>query len=256
MNDPHVVALIYRVTHYESVNFDEADPLEFETSQFIVRVEKGTARFALKADYSDVSEARTAIERFIRMWELWDALNPELSGFSLVYSKSEVVDRNPPPGNYGHLVLPAIRMSAHGVQHFARRCYPEPPTEQAAMNAEVEVMAYRHCLYRQGRDTLAAMAYFCLTVVENSTRRQKSKRKHAAIRYNVDPIILKKLGELTSMKGGRDARKGEGAAQDFTPSEQMWIEMAIKKLIQRAAEVAHHSDQELPTITMANLPSI
>ena len=131
MNDPHVVALIYRVTHSEGVNFDEAEPLEFETSQFTVRVEKGTARFTLKVDYSDVTEACTAIEPFIRMWEMWDALNPELSGFRLVYSTSDVVDRNPPPGNYGNSVLQPIRMSAFGVQNVGRRWYPEPPTEQA-----------------------------------------------------------------------------------------------------------------------------
>ena len=110
MNDPCVVALIYLVTHSEEVNFDEAEPLEFETSQFSVRVENGTARFSLKKDYSDVKEARSSIEPFIHMWEMWDALNPELSGFGLEYSMSEVVDRNPPPGNYGDLVLPGIRM--------------------------------------------------------------------------------------------------------------------------------------------------
>lgn len=98
----------------------------------------------MKADYSNVTEARAAIEPFVGMWEMWDALNPELSGFKLMYSTSEIIDRNPPPGNYGQLLLPAVRMSAFGVQNVARRLYPEPPTEQAAMNAEVEVMAYRH----------------------------------------------------------------------------------------------------------------
>ncbi len=142
MNDQHVVALIYDVTHSDGVNFDEAEPLEFETSQLIVRVEKETARFTLKEEYSNVTEARAAIEPFLHMWEMWDALNPELSGFRLTYSKSEIIDRNPPPGNYGQSVLPAMRMSAFGAQNVARRLYPEPPTEQAAMNAEVAVMAY------------------------------------------------------------------------------------------------------------------
>ena len=122
MNDPHVVALIYCVTHSEGASFDEAEPLEFETSIFTVRVENGNARFALKADHSNVKEARAAIEPFIHMWEMWDALNPKLSGFGLEYSTSEVVDRNPPPGNYGHMVLPGLRMSAHGVMNIGYRC--------------------------------------------------------------------------------------------------------------------------------------
>ncbi len=32
MNDPQVVALIHRITHSDGVSFDEAEPLEFETS--------------------------------------------------------------------------------------------------------------------------------------------------------------------------------------------------------------------------------
>ncbi len=120
------------------------------------------------------------------------------------------------------------------------------------MNADVELMAYRHWLYRQGRDSLAAMAYFCLTVLENSTGRQKNRRRHAATQYNVHQTVLEKLGELTSSKGGRDARKGEGAAHAFTPSERMWIELTVKLLIRRAAEFAHEPNRKLPTITRAN----
>jgi hypothetical protein len=56
MNEPHVVALIYRVTHSEGVNFDEAEPLEFEKSQFTVHVEKGTARFAFKVSEASAAE--------------------------------------------------------------------------------------------------------------------------------------------------------------------------------------------------------
>lgn len=250
MNDPHVVALIYRVKHSEGTNFDEAKPLEFETSQFSVRLENGTARFALKEDYSDVTEARSSIEPSIHMWEMWDSLNPELSGFGLEYSTSEIVDRNPPLGNYGHLVLSGIRISTPVVKNSGRLYYPEPPTEQAAMNADIEVMAYRHWLYRQDRDTLAAMAYFCLTVLENSTGRLTNKRKHAALQYYVDPKVLNKLGNLTNSKGGRNARKGRGVEQDFAPSEQMWIELTIKRLIRRAADVAHSPNRKLPIITM------
>ena len=254
MNDPHVVALIYRVTHSEEANFDEAEPLEFETSKFNVRVENCTARFALKEDYSDVTMARSSIEPFIHMWEMWDALNPDLSGFALEYSTPEVVDRNPPPGNYARLVLPSIQMSAHGVKNIGRLYYPEPPTEQAAMNADVEVMAYRHWLYRYDRDTLGAMAYFCLTVLENSTGHPKSKRKHAAKYFNIDEAVLKHLGKLTHSKGGRGARKGHGVAHDFSLSERMWIELIVKRLIRRAAEVAHDPNQKFSTITLGRLP--
>ena len=47
-----------------------------------------------------------------------------------------------------------------------------------------------------------------------------------------------------------------GIAWDFTPSERAWIKLTVKKLIRRAAEVAEDPNQKLPTISMANLPSL
>ena len=251
MNDPHVVALIYNVEHPEGINFDEAEPLEFETSQFTVRVEEGAARFDLKMHFSKAEEARATIEPFIRVWETWDALNPLLTGFKLVYATSEVIDRNPPPGNYGHQVLPSLYQSGiGGFPDDGSRNYPVPTTEQAAMNAEVEVMAYRYWLYRQGRDRLAAMAYFCLSVLEISSQHNGSRREQAAARYRVDRSVLNEIGRLTAFKGGREARKGQGIEQSFTEHERMWLERKIKVLIRRVADIAEDPDQDLPLITM------
>ena len=46
MNDPHVSALVYRVKHDETVNYDKANPLEYETAIFKVpsRVAKRTSK--------------------------------------------------------------------------------------------------------------------------------------------------------------------------------------------------------------------
>jgi hypothetical protein len=46
------------------------------------------------------------------------------------------------------------------------------------------------------------------------------------------------------------------AAQEFTPAECGWVEAVVKKLIRRAAEVAHGPTQNPPQITMADLPDL
>jgi len=256
MNDPHVAALIYRVTHSEGFTFDAARPLEFETSQFTVRVENGTARFVLKEHYAHPKEARAAVEPFIRVWETWEALGPVLAGFRLIYRKPEIVDRNPPEGNYARAMLPTLQALARGAGYgeiMPLGYYPHPPTERAAMSADVEVMAYRYWLYRQGHDTLGAMANFCLTVLEGSTKRSRNRRVYAAKKYKVSKDVLGEIGRLATKKGGRDARKAEGVAREFTPSEQSWLEDTIRALILRAADIASDPDRALPTVTA--LPS-
>jgi hypothetical protein len=202
----------------------------------------------LKEHYAHPKEARAAVEPFIRVWETWEPLGPVLAGFGLMYSKPEVLDRNAPAGNYARVTLQPLQLSAGG-EVMPLGYYPDPPTEQAAMNADVVVMAHRYWLYRQGRDTLAAMAYFCLTMLKISA----GGRKQAAKLYDASNQVLSKIGTLTDSKGGRGARKGKGVAQEFTPSEQSWLEGTIRALIHRAADIASDPNQALPTIT--GLPS-
>ncbi len=49
MNDPHVTALVYRLKHGAGVNYDKAAPLEYETAEFKVRIEKLEARFEISS---------------------------------------------------------------------------------------------------------------------------------------------------------------------------------------------------------------
>ena len=67
MNDPHVVALIYRVEHGDGVTWNHAEPLvDPETpEEFRLQVKDKKARFELKVHYAKESEARKAIENFI-----------------------------------------------------------------------------------------------------------------------------------------------------------------------------------------------
>ena len=45
MNDPHVVALEYRIEHGPDIDWSRAAPLDVQEDRFDVRVENGRARF-------------------------------------------------------------------------------------------------------------------------------------------------------------------------------------------------------------------
>ena len=70
MNDPRVVALIYRVEHRNSVSYKDAAPLRYcQSPEFDLTVEDKIARFEFKKFYADKDEAIEAIEPFIQHWE-------------------------------------------------------------------------------------------------------------------------------------------------------------------------------------------
>ena len=256
MNDPHIEALIYRVEHGPTVDYDKAEPLEYASSIFNVRIENGQARFELKEHFATEEAARDAVEPFIRAWEVVAGLDQGPNRFALVFDTSEVIDRDPPPGvniyaTVGRMTFTALPVTVHlGYGH-----YPEP-APHLTVSSDVEKMYSRYTLYRQGSDRLGTVAAFCLGVLEESIGTTHKRRQKAADKYCISPRVLNKLGSLTATKGGTEARKAAAAHEEFTAHEKAWLEATIKAIIRRAAVVACNSSQELPQITLADLPPL
>ena len=98
MNDPHVSVLIYRVRHDETVNYDKASPLEYETASFKVSIKGCEAHFEMKEHFRTAEQAREVVGPFIRQWEFAAALDRDPGEFELVFLEAVVEDRKPTPG--------------------------------------------------------------------------------------------------------------------------------------------------------------
>ena len=99
MNDPHVVALEYRLEHGPVIDWSRAAALNREEDSFDVRAENGRIRFNLKAHYASEDEARLAVEAdYIPNWEFHVGLIRGPNAFRLRFDRAEIVDRNPSPG--------------------------------------------------------------------------------------------------------------------------------------------------------------
>ena len=74
MNDPHVTAFHYWVNHDDSVDYTDADPLQYEHELFHLEANGRNVVIKPKDHYASEEEARTALEGFIRHWEFEAAL--------------------------------------------------------------------------------------------------------------------------------------------------------------------------------------
>ena len=159
MNDPHVVALIYRVEHKDSVSYENADPLRnFKTPEFDLTVEDNVARFGFKQHYADEDEALEAIESFIQHWEFLASMRFGPGRFGLRFKEAEIIDRNPPPpesgtrkpGSVGHVLgnFSARASLIHGLPH-----YPPPPAGGSVdlKDPYVDKMKHQYHQYRLRR---------------------------------------------------------------------------------------------------------
>ena len=265
MNDPHVVALHYWVEHDESVDYEDARPLQCENELFHVHADKKQVTIRPKDHYASEEEAREVVEVFIRNWEFHAALDLGGGAFSLAYGGADVYDRDPTPSPSGTVRLsgnlragPAMGRARLSV---GRTSYPSPPSGPL-LNADapfVQSMLSRLERFYRGREPLATMAYFCLTTLEESAPKSQgatSKDKQIRDHYSISRRVLKEVARLSSEKGGPEARKGGGLGNEYTEEEKRFLIAAVKAFILRAAEKESDPRQCLPEITAADLPSV
>lgn len=257
MNNPHVESLYYKLIIGENVDYEKSKSLETENDNFKIVLDQMGATFYLKRHFATAEEAHAAIEPFIKSWEVIAALKRNIDEFNLVYKKANIIDRCPSPDKGTVLQLAATDIICFGsrvVLKVSRGKFPDPPSN-FYLSPDAETLYIRYKGYRKGRETLNAMAYTCLTILEASA----GNRDKVAAKYNISRKILNKLANLCTEKGDiHEARKApkDGNYKPLIPQEKVWIESAIKIFILRLGEWAFDPNAQLPQITMIDLPSL
>ena len=258
MNDPHVEKLCYQVVIPKGVDYDKSPPLSGETDDFRLHLSKDQLIFEMKTHCASEDEARGIVDDYLKAWEVTAGLLHNPDSLTFKFSSSILLDRPPGNNNIRNAELnvslsDVLVLSDEAVVHVSHAEFPAPP-QQFKTSPEVEMMYLRYKLYREGRESLLGMAYWCLTVIEYSAR----GRTEAADQYRVDLKVLRRLGELCGNRGGiNEARKLSGQA-GVTPlklEEREWIKTVIKTLILRVGEYAFNPIAKLTQITMSDFPS-
>ena len=258
MNHPRVKALQFVVEHDPSVDYSHAAPLSHREQSFDVRVENERVCFTMKTDHATEEEARDAVSAYIAAWEFEAGLQNGPNKFELRFDCADIEDRNPATGEVSlrprgvrfHFKIGDVRVT------LGKPRYPSPPTTGLSLSPDVRSMFERYQGYLQGQEPLPSMAYFCLTVLENSTGHRRGGRKVAATLYQIDNAVLDQLGHLSSKKGGTGARKAEGVNHELSLEDKRFLEQAVKTIIRRVAEVAHDPKARVQPITMRDFPAI
>ena len=254
MNDPHVIALYYRVCHNKTVDYSRARTTVIDEDLFVVKIEDGAVRFGLRSFCATEAEARTIVDPFIRNWEFDAGLQHAPGDFRLEFDRSEIVDRQPQASE--------VRASASPIRfHFGlssptatvfRVRYPSPPSGIDSDHPDVQTLYQRYKGFREGKELLPSFAYFCLTAIEHSVGPGGGNRERAACQYCIDEQLLRKIGCWSSTKGGKEARKERGLESPLTAEQRRFLERSIVTLIRRVAEY-HSRNGNLPRITVKEI---
>ena len=262
MNDPHVVALYYRLGHREHFDYSKTKPLAHEEDDFAIQIADGAVRVTMKRHFATLDSARSAVDQCLRAWELDVALRYGPGSLEFIYQQGEIIDRSPIPGANALIAGSAkMRFRVHGHTTVGFSEIPMP-ARRLAFTADVEMMFVKFRQYRDGRTTLPDAANFCLTCLEypfniqSKVKGQPKSRELAIKCYGIELEVLSKIASLTANKGGPEARKRQGVNAPFTPSEEQWLQAVIPVLIRRVAEFECDAAVAGEIIKMTDLPTL
>ena len=258
MNDPHVKRLYYKVIVGEGVDYKNAPALFGTTHEFEFSFDAEKAIFSMKKHYSSSDEAIAVVEPYLRAWDILIGLVHDPKDLQLKFDHADIIDRAPSTKKGVSINLQTlsghVTLSGKVHVHISRNKFPPFPKNFKA-SPDAETMYLRYKSYREGKESLTAMAYMCLTVFQASA----GGRTEAANMYCIDYDILDTLGRLTSTKGGpEDARKypKNGKFDPLHPKEKKWIIAVVKTLIRLAGEYAHDKKLKLNQISIKDFPKL
>ena len=235
--NPWVLSLHYRVGKNDNVNYRTAERTVHHRVGFDVVMDDGKVAFEFRDHYQDEVSARAAVRDYIEEWEFQADLSIGAGNFRLEFIRAEIVDRDPVLGDrhvpswvtLGSIRFPAIPVSVD---------YPSPPAEVTVDTEDMLFAAMRQRYEAYSRDSaaLTAVAYFCLTCLDQTVP-QGGGRKEAAALYGIPYRDLQRAGALTDRKGGRQgARKAKAIKSDLSDEETTFLVDMVKLMIRRRGE--------------------
>jgi hypothetical protein len=261
-----VRALGYEVLWAPDVDYENAPPIHVDTRDFAFELSGRQLRAIAKREYASVDDARMRVEESLRGWEVVIGLEEHPGAVRFKFERAEIDEYTTDTESGTRLreakvwIETSADLCASG--HVSRGKYPGPG-EAFSVDEVVEALYARYSRYQEGREPLASMAYFCLTVLEKGVGNQETEaggqRTAAAKRYGIATDVLRHLGDIASNRGSAgEARKApEGLA--FVPldaQERTWVVAVVRSIIRRAGEIAASPGACLEEIRMESLPSL
>ncbi|MCY4261280.1 MAG: hypothetical protein OXC91_13585 [Rhodobacteraceae bacterium] len=157
MNDPHVMHLEYCIVcDPKRIDWSAAEAVVFEDDDFTVEVKDQRVLFRFKTHYSSEEEAKSSVEPYRRNWEFTAGLAYGPDAFTLRFSRSEIIDRDPTPGNtktpkFFFSLVGDLTLNLDII--FVPARYSGPPASGTMKRTpDIDSMYHRYLGYRAGRE--------------------------------------------------------------------------------------------------------
>jgi HAMP domain-containing protein len=221
-----------------------------------LRLANGHLQADIRDDPATVAAAYGELEQYLRSWEILTNLHFDSGAMKLHFERMEILD-GPPGAQFSEALTDQLR--PRGTLHlFVRNAYTltqyPPQPERFVATSDVVSMWDRYERYKNGRELLTEVAWWCLTTLEWLG----GGMPRAAMRYAISDHVLEKLKRLAHVGDERTARKRFNGQilRPHTANEITWMEKAIRRIIHRVGEWESDRNATWPQITMEDFPRL
>tara|TARA_R110002095_G_scaffold199834_4_gene179846 strand:- start:3817 stop:4614 length:798 start_codon:yes stop_codon:yes gene_type:complete len=265
MNKPRVKLLRYRLITSKNYFYSNPPPLEIpKNSEFHGELKNGILTVYPIKDYPSKDGAEIVAKDFLEAWEIFVGIEKGLGIIEFIFDSVEMEDLNASNKALSLSGTTSISFSCSANLLGVLNKYPSPP-EFFQVNDTVRLLWLRYKNFKDGKELLLGMGYYCLSKVLNDVendvevKKTRDKIKAAGLKYRIANAVLRELSNITSRYGdGQSARKytRDSTNAPLTANEEKWVEETIKMLIKRIAQFPLGAPETIALITMGDLPSI
>jgi len=227
--------LKYKLVPIKDVEFIECPQYEFEDCNFTYILFSDLSLLCKpKVDIVEELKARIIIEKMLKSWEIESGLKYGKKIMEFLHESTEMTEYNEPEDSMRSdiNIKTKLTVCAEVSKRISR--FPEK-NNSFDSNPDMEIMWKRFEIYKDGREPLLSMAYFCLSYLEGIC----GSRGTIVKTYKIERKILDKLGDVSSECGSKlQARKGKDNNFINLDSDTIsWVEKCILEIIKHLGKI-------------------
>lgn len=214
--------------------------MDWNTDLATYRLEDGQLTARPKGHYVSAGEAQEALRPELEAWEAYVDLTKRNGQLRFKYLNANLVDRDPPSPSEGVFVqIGAGSLTLTGMPvsvSVGKGEYPDPPPFNRIDSEVVRDLLARYRQWQSGGEPLPSMAYAVMTRIQHRVEGNQEKAAHY---YNISKKVLEDINKIAGSQGSRlEVRKfTKYRTQPMDNSDRLWLEEAVRKVIQQVAFV-------------------
>lgn len=241
----------YKLVPKKDIEFINCQKYEFEDSSFKYILSSDLLLSCEpKIEVSDETSAKIIIETMLKSWEIESGLKYGKKVMEFIHESTEMIVEEEDDVSLDTRITVKAKITANAEVSKPLSNFPVKNND-FIVSPNIEVIWKRFEIYKEGRESLLSMAYFCLSYLESLC----GNRANIVNTFKIERELLDKLGYISSEAGNLlEARKAKNNHfVDLDTQTIEWVENCILNIIKHLGRVEALTINNVEILTLSSI---